>query len=79
MQRIKENEKIRGFVVKLKFFDFKTTTHENSSREWPTRADFERLLTRAWERRQEPVRLIGIGVRLAAEKPRASDQLAFEI
>ncbi len=80
MLRADERERIRGFVVKLKFHDFKTTTHENSARAWPTVADFEKLITRAWERRGEPVRLIGIGVRLAGdETDLASAQLRFEL
>jgi DNA polymerase-4 len=78
MLRTNERERIRGFVVKLKFHDFKTTTHEKSSREWPTMADFEKLLRHAFERREEPVRLIGIGVRLAGdEAPEDTDQLSF--
>jgi DNA polymerase-4 len=80
MLRSDHRERIRGFVVKLKFHDFKTTTHETSARHWPAIADFERLLTKAWERRSEPVRLIGIGVRLAGDGAREnSDQLKFEI
>jgi len=74
--------KIRGFVVKLKFHDFKQTTHETSSREWPTEADFKSLLAKAWNRREEPVRLIGIGVRLEGnEKPSDTDspQMSFAI
>lgn len=78
MIKYNDRSRIRGFVVKLKFQDFKTTTHETSSREWPLIKDFEKLLARAWERRGEPVRLIGIGVRLAGdETPADSDQLSF--
>lgn len=80
MLRSKERDRIRGFVVKLKFHDFKTTTHETASRDWPKPADFERLLARAWERRPEPVRLIGIGVRLAGDKAAQNeDQLRFDL
>ncbi len=63
MSRLKSSEKIRTHVVKLKFHDFKTTTHERTSNAWPTAASFERLLEKAWARREVPVRLIGIGVR----------------
>ncbi|MGZ3723186.1 MAG: DNA polymerase IV, partial [Bdellovibrionales bacterium] len=66
LRRMKDKPEIRGFVVKLKFHDFKGTTHEISSKAWPTIQDFANLLTKAWERRAEPVRLIGIGVRLEA-------------
>jgi DNA polymerase-4 len=61
-------ERIRGFVVKVKFFDFKGTTHELSSKCWPSEEDFSQLLKKAWERGAKPVRLIGIGVRLAGEE-----------
>lgn len=69
-------EAIRGFVVKLKFHDFKSTTHENSSREFPKIEDFKKLLENAWDRRGVPVRLIGIGVRMGSEKrePRPNSQ-----
>ena len=80
MLRINERERIRGFVVKLKFHDFKTTTHEMSSRAWPTVADFEKLVARAWERRGDPVRLVGIGVRLAGDaSEEETAQLKFEL
>ena len=80
LKKYLDDEKISGFVVKLKFHDFKTTTHECSSKAWPQPSDFEALLATAWERRREPVRLIGIGVRLASAESRAGDpdQLAFE-
>jgi DNA polymerase-4 len=80
MLRAVERERIRGFVVKIKFYDFKQTTHEISSRGWPLVADFEKLLAKAWERRSEPVRLIGIGVRLINDEPKQSaGQMSFEI
>ncbi len=80
MVHVNERDHTRGFVVKLKFHDFKTTTHERSSSDWPTIADFEQLLKNAWERRCEPVRLIGLGVRFAdEEKGKNEDQLKFEV
>lgn len=80
MRRVKDGSKIRGFVVKLRFHDFKATTHEMSAREWPTMQNFESLLKRAWERRGEPVRLIGLGVRLEGEeKEQDSPQLSFSL
>ncbi|MNT40861.1 DNA polymerase IV [compost metagenome] len=54
-------------VVKLKFHDFKQTTHEEVLHSVPTIKDFERLLEKAWQRRGEAVRLIGIGVRLGTQ------------
>jgi DNA polymerase-4 len=67
-------DRIRGFVVKVKFHDFKATTHETSSRQWPTEQDFAGLLRKAWERREKPVRLIGIGVRLETEEKEDDEQ-----
>lgn len=74
-------ERIRGYVVKLKFNDFKNTTHETSSRQWPTLEDFEALLRKAWDRKSMPVRLVGLGVRLETEKQPTEDrlQLGFAI
>ena len=75
--------RIRGLYVKLKFHDFQTTTHESVFTSYPVPNDFKPLLKAAFERRAEPVRLIGIGVRLATEAkknaPRGSGaQLDFD-
>ena len=51
-------------------------------RDMPQIKDFEPLLERAWERRAEPVRLIGIGARLETTEPERedrSDQLSFAL
>lgn len=79
MQKLNRQESIRGFVVKAKFFDFKTTTHEVSSTKWPTQDDFKILLEEIWRRRSEPIRLIGLGVRLGSDKTKKEDsfQLSF--
>lgn len=68
MNRGKYRDRIRGYVVKLKFFDFKGTTHEISARAWPSPKDFENLVRKAWERRNVPVRLLGLGVRLEGDE-----------
>lgn len=74
-------DRIRGYVVKLKFKDFKSTTHETSSRSWPSEREFAELLKKAWERKEMPVRLIGVGVRLegdekgAAPDPETDEQI----
>jgi len=59
-----EAEKIRGIVIKLKFTDFTTMTHERIIRTFPVEADFVALLESAWRKRPEPIRLLGLGVRL---------------
>lgn len=75
--------RIRGLVVKLKFHDFKQTTHEEVIHSIPTMQDFERLIERAWSRRGAPVRLVGLGVRLGSQKKAGSEpdtsQLKFAI
>lgn len=78
MERKALKEKIRGHVVKLRFHDFKITTCESASRRWPNPNDFEILLQKAWSRREVPVRLVGVGVRLAGDEIKSSpDQLSF--
>jgi DNA polymerase-4 len=67
-------ERIRGFVVKVKFFDFKGTTHEISAKRWPGESDFSGLLRKAWERGRKPVRLIGLGVKLAGEEGKNAEE-----
>ncbi|MBC7741338.1 MAG: DNA polymerase IV [Bdellovibrionaceae bacterium] len=79
--------RIKNIVIKLKFFDFKSTTHEEAINHFPQAEDFKRLLTKAWMRRAKPVRLIGLGVHLASAQPKSllksqeinSAQLQFAI
>lgn len=74
-------EKIKSIVVKLKFFDFKGTTHEAAIQTFPKEEDFYRLLETAWDRRSSPVRLIGLGVHMgdrSQSRPRTTrSQLKF--
>lgn len=74
-------EKIKSIVVKLKFFDFKGTTHEEVIHTFPKEEDFYRLLETAWDRRSSPVRLIGLGVHMgdrSQSRPRTTrSQLKF--
>ena len=74
-------DRVRGSFVKLKFHDFQQTTHEAASPKFPQTQDFAKLLESAYERKKAPVRLIGLGVRLAtSEEVLPTDsQLRFEI
>jgi len=72
------SERIRGYVVKVKFFDFKGTTHEVTASHWPSEIDFAELLKKAWNRRQKPVRLIGLGVRLVGSKEESVDEPSLQ-
>ena len=67
-------DRIRGWVVKAKYGDFKSTTHERSSRAWPRIEDFASLMNEIWERRPDPVRLLGIGVRLNHSREKAGPE-----
>ncbi len=81
MQKSGDFSRIRGAVVKMKFHDFKSSTHEQSMSEAPSLQDFERLVTAAWQKRPEPIRLLGVGARLATATDDRSDgsQLQFAV
>ena len=57
-------QEIRGIVIKLKFNDFRSMTRERACNHYPTLQDFRELLIKAYAVRSDPVRLIGLGVRL---------------
>jgi DNA polymerase-4 len=69
---------IRGLVVKLKFADFRRTTAERAAQQID-HALFESLLDEAWRRGEgRPVRLLGVGVRLA-DPVRATQPDLFDL
>jgi DNA polymerase-4 len=73
-------ERIRGVVVKMKYADFKSSTHETTLKHFPTLKDFEQLIIAAWQRRSDPIRLLGVGVRFqSSEEPGDSPQLQFAV
>jgi DNA polymerase IV len=78
-------ERLKNISVKLKFSDFKTTTHEAALSRFPQIEDFHKLLEMAWQRRAMPVRLIGVGAHLFSEttqrltEPQSKAQLKFAI
>lgn len=77
MDRADVAHKIQGIFVKLKLHDFKNTTHEKTFQGYPGINDFKPLLEEAFLRRAEPIRLLGIGVRLessSSEKSSISKQ-----
>lgn len=77
------SNQIKNIVVKLKFFDFKSTTHEESFKgHLPTEDDFRRLLDRAWQRRGVAVRLVGLGIHLldlSASKSQSSRRQKLQL
>ena len=58
-----QNISIKNQFVKIKFFDFTSTTIEQTSHEINLEL-FNELLVKAWERGGIPVRLLGLGVHL---------------
>ncbi|MFQ3789690.1 DNA polymerase IV [Halomonas sp. A29] len=60
---------IAGIFVKVRFDDFSLTTLDSRSG-LPTPDTFASLMQQAWARRQRPVRLLGVGVRLAQDDAR---------
>ena len=82
-------EKIKGLVVKIKYHDFKSSTHEMAwsyDGKLPDKKQFEQLFYKAWSKRPEALRLMGLGSRLAESKEKNgglgtedSDQLRFDV
>ncbi|MFL0805295.1 MAG: DNA polymerase IV [Agarilytica sp.] len=72
IEKAKAKDKISKAFVKLKFNDFSVTTMEASflHLKQPEAEDiYGRLLSTAWQRKKMPVRLLGVGVRLANDSP----------
>lgn len=67
LQKSGHQNRIKNIVVKMKFHDFKNTAHEMAIKDFPQIEDFRALFARAWARREEPVRLIGLGCHLHSE------------
>lgn len=65
---------VRGVMVKIKFNDFTQTTVEHADPA-PNLEQFETLLNVGWARGERPVRLLGVGYRLAEET--AAQQLSL--
>lgn len=72
LQRSRKNEHARKLFLKIRFADFQKTTVECIGAT-PHPAQFAKLLETGFARGQRPVRLLGIGVRLAQR--RFNDQL----
>ena len=69
MEKSQASARIKSIQIKLKFFDFKATTCDETLRHFPGVDDFSRLLERAWQRQSKAVRLIGLGAHLQQENP----------
>lgn len=58
---------IKSIFVKIKFADFQLTTVDDSSLNRLDLLSFQKILAKAQARRNKPIRLIGIGVRIQEE------------
>ncbi len=66
---------VNTLVVKVKYHDFKQTTHECRFRGDYDFVEFQKLLEHILDKRKEPIRLLGLGVRLGKSQENA--QMAF--
>ncbi|MDB6063468.1 MAG: polymerase [Verrucomicrobiaceae bacterium] len=66
LQRSESRARAKKLFLKIRFADFQKTTVECIGDD-PQQAIFEKLLETGFQRRQQPVRLLGIGVRLQGE------------
>src|SRR5690606_16840828 len=67
IQRAKAQPDIRKLFIKIRFADFRQTTVECLGTT-PDAQQFSKLIETGYQRRAIPVRLLGVGVRLAEEK-----------
>ncbi len=77
LQKRLENKgdlKVHKQFVKIKFYDFKSTTAESISLT-PSLDLFRSLLTTAFQRRLQPVRLLGVGVGFKEESENPQQEL----
>jgi DNA polymerase-4 len=79
MKKSNYSDRIHGIIIKVKYFDFKSTTHEIALKSYPSIQNFENLLTKVWEKRPEPIRLIGLGARFFSSKKENPKQLKLEL
>lgn len=59
---------IKSKFIKLKFGDFQTTTREEATNHLPAQNEFIDLIEKSWIENEKPVRLIGLGVRIKAQR-----------
>lgn len=67
IKRVERNQarnKIKNISVKFRYHDFKISTHEVTLKTFPEITDFKKLIRSLWEKRADPVRLLGIGCHL---------------
>jgi DNA polymerase IV len=75
-EKIRQHYLIKKPFIKIKFDDFSTTTVENSLYSSPTIENYKALIAIGWERKKQPVRLLGIGVNVNIKE---EIQLTFDL
>ncbi|GAA5444387.1 DNA polymerase IV [Microbulbifer sp. NBRC 101763] len=63
VEKLGDRYEVNGATVKVKYADFTQSTHERSSRAGRI-SEFRQLLQECWEKRPNPIRLLGVGLRL---------------
>ncbi len=76
VERNNAHDKIKNISVKMRYHDFKITTHEVTLKSFPEMNDFKKLIQAVWDRRAEPIRLIGLGCHLKSEKSAEDSSVA---
>ncbi len=77
LNRGRHSDRIKSWVIKLKYFDFQSTTHESASKQIPSLENFQQLLQHCYSKKTLPVRLLSLGVRLVEDSSSESPQLIF--
>ena len=72
----KRNLAIKNCYVKVRFSDFSTTTAQHPAQSASLQT-FKDLITTAWQRQQQPVRLLGVGVQF--HPPENAQQTELEL
>ena len=79
-EKLKPTENVSGRFVKIKFKDFSQTTLEEAiqsgTEPWADQDAFRGMMRKAWQRKQLPVRLVGLGLRIGNNK---KDELQLDL
>jgi DNA polymerase-4 len=77
LDRARLDQPVRGLFVKIKYADFQQTTHENCEFTEVKYDSFVELFKNCYKRRPDPIRLLGMGVRLWTNEEQKSQQMTF--
>ncbi len=77
LERAKRHSPIKKAFVKLKFSDFTSTTMECCNGN-PSLDTYRELFDQAFKRKEQAVRLLGVGVRFQEQERTPQNQIAFE-